>query len=73
MGSIEEIRPPFTENWVLTGPRVAISCIVDFDREQESYVATSSSGFRGAGNTEIDAALMCFTAWMTNRRGWYVS
>jgi hypothetical protein len=64
------IRPPFTENYRFTGPHTAISCDVDYDKEQECYVARGS-GFVGSGDTEHDAAIMCFTAWVTGRRAWY--
>lgn len=66
------IYPPFTERYVFTGPDTAISCSVDYDREQECYIATSGEGFYGAADSPDGAALACFTAWMTNTRGWYV-
>ena len=67
------IYPPFTKDYRFTGPHVAISCDVDFDREEMEYVATSSTGnFKGTGGSAEAAALNCFKAWMTNR-GWIVS
>ena len=61
----DEIRPPFTPYYSFTGPHVAISCDVEYDREHEEYRATSSAGFHGAGQTADEAALACFSAWMS--------
>lgn len=68
---MNEVYPPFTEYWGFTGPNVAISCEVDYDREHEEYRATTSAGFHGAGQTQEEAALACFSAWMTGKRGWF--
>lgn len=67
-----EIHPPFTERWVLTGPDVAISCDVEWNAEEECFHARSSAGFHATGASEVDAALGCFTAWMTSRHAWFV-
>lgn len=67
-----EVFPPFTANWRFTGPDTAISCEVDYDTEEQCWIATSSAGFRGAADSPEGAALACFEAWMTRRRAWFV-
>jgi hypothetical protein len=67
-----EISPPFTKEYRFTSPHTAISCDVEYDKESECYVA-KGSGFIGTGNTEEEAAIMCFTVWVTGRRAWYDS
>lgn len=62
----------FTDRWILTGPNTAISCEVAWDSEGHHFHAISDAGFHGAADYEADAALQCFTAWITSRRGWFV-
>jgi len=68
---MREIYPPFTPDYRFTGPTTAISCEVEWDKEELFYHAKSSNGFHGTGTTEHEAALNCFTAWMTLQKGWY--
>lgn len=68
---MNEIYPPFTKYYGFTGPNVAISCNVDYDKENHEYVAKSSNGFHGTGDSAEAAALNCFMAWMTPNRGWF--
>lgn len=59
------------DTFTFQGPGVAISCEVDFNREEGYYEARSYEGFRGTGDSRKAAALACFEAWVTQRRGWY--
>lgn len=62
------------EDFRFTGPNVAISCVVEFDRERECYVAKADGGYgghRGTGDTKRVAALNCFRALMTNDHAWF--
>lgn len=63
---------PFTDDYRFTGPNVAISCTVHYDREQERYVAGGGDGWFGfSSHSEKAAALNCFRAWLLDEGGFY--
>ena len=66
-----EVHAPFTPYYSFTGPNVAISCDVEWDDVDECYHAKNSVGFHGTGDSRHEAALACFQAWLTNRKGWF--
>lgn len=66
-----KVYPPFTERYVFSGPSVAISCEVDFDKEEGCWTASSSAGFKSTGESACGAALNLFKAWMTHDKAWF--
>lgn len=70
-----DVNAPFTENYRFTGPNVAISCEVDYDREQERYIAIGGGGgWTGfSAHSAHAAALNCFRAWMLDEGGYHES
>lgn len=65
-------KPPWEQDhYSFSGPGVAISCEVDYDRERECYLAIGSAGHRGTGESPDAAALACFMAWTTSHGAWY--
>jgi hypothetical protein len=60
-----------SENYRFTGPNVAGSCSVEYDRERECWVATMDTGHVGTADSKDGAALVCFEAWLTNRHAYY--
>jgi hypothetical protein len=65
--------PPFTDNYRFTGPDVAISCKVEYDREQERYIARGGDWTGFSARSEKAAALNCFRAWMLDEGGFHES
>lgn len=51
------------EHYSFSGPGVAISCKVDYDKERECYLAVGSSGHRGTADNSHAAALNEDLAW----------
>lgn len=69
---MDSTKPPWEINsYVFTGPGIAIRCTVNYDKEQECYVATGGAGHVGADHSAQGAALACFEAWCTNRHAYY--
>jgi hypothetical protein len=69
-------EPPFTDHYAFTGPAVAISCVVDYDPEQERYIAVARGGGGWTGfssHSAPAAALNCFRAWMLDEGGYHQS
>lgn len=67
---------PFTDNYRFTGPRTAISCEVEYDADQERWIARGdggSIGWTGFGHDATSAALNCFRAWMLDEGGYHES
>lgn len=61
---------PFTDNYRFTGPTVAVSCEVDYDKNDGVWRARGS-GFVGEADTKDAAALNCFQAWLTADRAYF--
>jgi hypothetical protein len=64
----------FSEDFRFLGPNVAVSCVVEYDRERECYLAVADGGHgghRGTGHTAKAAALNCFRAWLTDDHAWF--
>lgn len=61
---MSDIAPWERTDYSFTGPGVAVSCEVDWDREQERYVA-KGEGWVGFSRTSAKAAaLNCFRGWL---------
>lgn len=69
-GVLPELFSGRDDYWVLKGPTTAISCEVEWDDEEECYVARGG-GFVGTALSSTDAVMMCFNAWLNARRAWY--
>lgn len=66
---------PFTDHYVFTGPDVAIRCVVDYDPDQERYIAVGGGGdwVGFSSHSPKAAALNCFRAWMLDEGGYHQS
>lgn len=57
--------PPWErDGYQFTGPGVAISCAVGFNKETKRWEAESPEGYSGTGESRHDAALACFRSWL---------
>lgn len=57
--------PPWeNEHYSFTGPGVAISCEVNYNRSTGVYVATGDTGIVATAHSKHEAALRLFTAWL---------
>lgn len=63
------------EHYSFTGPGVAISCKVEYSKDEECYIAMpeQGGGYHVGKSTQSahDAALACFEAWMTGRHAYW--